>query len=954
LSIEAFRFGWKIFAAAGLAVCISAFFIYQNNDEANDAQGVPPPPLIPLDKIPKIIQEEAIAGNKENPRARQEYEMAMVIDPATGAIPSDIKRREYRFSSTLPDKKAGSALRLKGTQNETWNSIGPFNIGGRTRALAIDVSDENIIIAGGVSGGIWRSEDNGKSWSKTTVPSNLHSVTCIVQDTRPGKTQIWYYGTGEYTSNSASKKGAPFRGDGVFKSVDGGKTWQQLASTSEGIPNNYNSQFQYIHGLHINENNQEEDELFIAAVGGLFRSLDGGLTLELVLGIKIPSTPDTNLNFASLSEYTEVAQSIDGTYYAVFSQSSLLGSSPNRGVYRSEDGLSWTNITPASWPRTYARTLIATSPGNSNEVYFLVNAGIEMIWKYRYLGGNGSGNGGIWGNLSANVPDFGGEVGDYDSQSSYNMVLEIHPENADIIFLGGTNLYRSTDGFNSGNNTSWIGGYDTTNNITIRPNHFVDQHAVVFYPSNPNKMLSSNDGGVYVTEDNTREFPIWRSLNNGFVTAQFYTLALDEFGEVGDIMGGLQDNGTLIANKPIDLSFWNNLIGGDGGYAAIAKNATFHMASFQFGKTYKFALNSNMQTQSFTRIDPAGSGESDNLLFVNPFVMAPENQNLLYFAGGDVIWRNLNTSQIPLYSNEASSVNWQKLYETEIQQGIITALNATYNPSGHVYFGTSFGQLFRIENANSAQYTVEEITSPVFPEGAYLSSIAFDKKNSETMAITFSNYNVISVFYSQDGGSTFDNISGNLEENPDGSGSGPSVRWIEIVTKNNDASTLFVGTSTGLYSTEEPEGPETIWKNEGSDAIGNVLVTMIRYSSGDGYLVAATHGNGLYQTKLSNVWPIRIENQSVDFIASNPYPNPFREQIIIPLSIPTDGLVRATIYSSLGQKVKTILWADQFAGQNSISWDGTNDGGSLVTKGTYFCQIEFEDKVIGIRLIYEP
>ena len=913
-------------------------------------------PLFPgvTGEIPELIDEKSTIGSRENPQARREYELAMLVDPATGQIPLDIKKRSYQFSARLPKRLRKAELRSGSTHSSTWRSIGPYNIGGRTRALAIDITNEDIILAGGVSGGMWRTEDGGKNWSKTTVPSSIHSVSCIVQDTRPGKTHIWYYGTGEFTSNSASKKNAPYRGDGVFKSLDGGKTWIQLESTVEGIPNMYNSQFQYVSKLIINPFNQEEDEVYLATVGAIFRSVDGGDAWDLVLGTKVTSSPDTDLNKAGISDYTDIEQAIDGTYYAVFSEAARTGSSPNRGVYRSTNGIQWTNITPQSWPRSYARTVVATSTTNPSEVYFSINGTIEELWKYTYFSGSGAQTYGLWTDLTENIPAFGGDVGDYDSQSSYNMVLEVHPDDGDIVFLGGTNLYRSADGFSSSFNTAWIGGYDTANNVKVFPNHFVDQHALAFYPSDPNKMLSSNDGGVFVTRNNTDELPTWLPLNNGFITTQFYTLGIDEFGSLGNVIGGLQDNGSLIANKPVDVSSWNNLLSGDGGYSAITRNSSFYYASFQFGKMYRFTLNNNLQTQTFARIDPLGGGGQDKLLFVNPYVLAPENQHVLYFAGGDVIWRNLNTSQIPLFLNEASSVNWEEMQATETGQSTISAISASYNPAGSVIYGTVDGRLFRINDASSTNYSVEEITSPVIQHGAYVSCITFDKRDSKNLIIALSNYNINSLFYSEDGGDTFQNISGNLEEFPDGSGSGPSVRWIEIVSKNDESSTYYAGTSTGVYSTDNLNGINTTWEQEGAEVIGNVLVTMIKYFSEDGTLVVATHGNGMYISRLENVWHTQINNVEKDLSFGNPYPNPFQNRVSIPFHIPSDGVVKARIYSALGQNIKTLIWASQFKGDNIITWDGTNDGGAPVISGTYFCRLEFEEQSIGTRIIYMP
>ncbi len=906
--------------------------------------------------LPILKPEKSSIGSRENPKARKEYDAAMLVDPKTGFLPVNIKKREYIFSSKIPARvRSKNNLRYTESNEEEWRSIGPYNKGGRTRAIAIDISNEKTIFAGGVSGGMWRSADEGNNWSKTTVPSSIHSVSCIVQDTRKGKENIWYYGTGEFTSNSASKKDAPFRGDGVFKSIDGGVTWQQLSSTTEGIPNNYNSQYQYVWKILPNPFNFSNDEVFLAAVGVILRSLDGGKTWDTVLGRKITSDHSSDLNNANLSDYSNIVQTVNGVYFASLSQRARSGSSPDRGIYRSTDGIKWTNITPRNWPRNYARTIIATSKMNPNEVYLSVNADVEMLWKYNYAFGDGSGRGGVWQNFSDNLPALGGEVGDYDSQNSYNMVLNVHPENKNIVFLGGTNLYRSTDGFSTIDNTTWIGGYDTANNIQVFPNHFVDQHALAFFPSNPNKMISSNDGGVFILNENTSTNINWQSLNNGFVTSQFYTLGLDEFGSRGPIMGGLQDNGTLIANKPVGTSSWNVLLGGDGGYSTITRNQTYFYGSFQFGKIIRFTLDKNHQRKSFARIDPLESGGDDKLLFVNPFVLAPENQNIMYFAGGDVIWRNSNTSQIPLYRNHASTVNWQRMSSTELDNGSITSINATYNPSGLVYYGTNDGKVFKISNANEQKYAVEEITSPLFQKNAYVSCISIDRKDSKNVVVSFSNYNVISIFYSQDSGQSFENISGNLEENPDGTGSGPSIRWIEIVSKNDGSNQYFAGTSAGIYSTEQLNGLATIWKAEGAESIGNVVVTMIKYFSEDGTIVAATHGNGMYESSLENVWKTEIENTDSQFVIGNPFPNPFVTSTNIPFSVPKDGMVKGSIYSPMGQLIKTILWADQYEGKNVISWDGTNEAGTKVASGTYILTMDFEsEKKISSRLIFMP
>ena len=134
-------------------------------------------------------------GSDADPKNRRNWCFSRLVNPETGKIPPNMRARELKFAQTIPDN---SKLQ------SNWIARGPYNVGGRTRALAIDATDENTIMAGGVSGGIWRSENKGVSWTKLTSPDMLHNVTCLRQDTRDGHTNTWYYGTGEAYGNSAS------------------------------------------------------------------------------------------------------------------------------------------------------------------------------------------------------------------------------------------------------------------------------------------------------------------------------------------------------------------------------------------------------------------------------------------------------------------------------------------------------------------------------------------------------------------------------------------------------------------------------------------------------------------------------------------------------------------------------------------------------------------------------
>ena len=120
----------------------------------------------------------------ENPIERVEWDNQRMADPATGKIPNNIRKKELTFAKTLP--KANSFSK------NNWVSRGPYNVGGRTRAMCLDILDENTILAGGASGGMFRSTNGGQSWNMTTDPGQEHRISCLTQDRRPGKENVWF------------------------------------------------------------------------------------------------------------------------------------------------------------------------------------------------------------------------------------------------------------------------------------------------------------------------------------------------------------------------------------------------------------------------------------------------------------------------------------------------------------------------------------------------------------------------------------------------------------------------------------------------------------------------------------------------------------------------------------------------------------------------------------------
>ena len=140
--------------------------------------------------------EKQIAFASDNPAERVVWERIRLADPNTGEIPKNIRQKEMIFAKTLPKSTSMSKV--------NWVHRGPYNVGGRTRAFAMDILDEKKLFAGGASGGMFRSTDGGQSWTMTTELNQLHNVTCVSQDKRTGKEDVWYFGSGELRGSSAS------------------------------------------------------------------------------------------------------------------------------------------------------------------------------------------------------------------------------------------------------------------------------------------------------------------------------------------------------------------------------------------------------------------------------------------------------------------------------------------------------------------------------------------------------------------------------------------------------------------------------------------------------------------------------------------------------------------------------------------------------------------------------
>jgi hypothetical protein len=893
-----------------------------------------------VEHTPKIKRIRSTASHKSSPEmkaARWDYFHRLLRDPEINKIPVGIRQKELAHASTLP--RVTQNLKKPNTAWFVWEEAGPVDVGGRTRALAVDVTNSNTIIAGGVSGGIWKSTDNGVTWNLKNDPSQNLSVTSLAQDTRPGNTNTWYYATGEYRGNSARDRGAraDFQGSGLFRSTDNGDTWQLIASTANPDPTGWDSEFDYVSRIIVSP---ITGTVFIASHGvGVLRSIDGGNNFSLVLG-------DINDQY-----YSDVIVSSSGTLLAALSESGynpIESRTYSPGIYKSgDDGINWDNITPASFPASHRRTVLAYAPSNPDVAYALTNTGEKD------LNGNDdvrlhklTVSSGTSQDRSANIPDYEGLVGNFNTQGNYNMLIAVKPDDENFVILGATNLYRSTNGFNSSEPQyyTWFGGYHPDNNFSQYPNQHPDQHVIAFDPSDPNKMWCGHDGGISYALDITAnsssssDFP-WVDKNDGYNVTQFYTVAIADEAGNQRIMGGTQDNGTPVFTWDGDAtSLSQDVSSGDGAYAYFGD--TYAYTSSQNGRVLRLGYDQagipNYDSE-WSNITPDNvSGQ----LFINPFMVDPNDEDIMYYVAGNHLLRNSQLGDIPFYLN-GTSQGWNDLIALAVDDGyVISALAISQNPAHILYYGASAGgggtalspKIYRVENANTATSRREDRSIIDAAAGSYLHTISINPDDADEILVGFSNYGIIGLYHSQNGGQSYEAVEGNLE-GPQGKG--PSIRSATILPTTN-GTIYLVGSSTGVYSTKDLNGSSTVWSQEGSDLIGNVVVEYITSRPSDGHVAVGTHGRGIFKGSRDPA-PINRADQgnqpSIYELAQN-YPNPFNPTTTIEYNLPVTEHVILKVYNAAGQQITTLVDSYKKAGRHRIVFDGKN-----LSTGLYFYSI---------------
>lgn len=725
----------------------------------------------------------------------------MQMQDENGLIPPDgyEKARQHvrlmRFAQAESIKTKRQDPKVAGIEPDSWEWLGPGNIGGRIRSIVIHPINTNRMWVGSVSGGIWRTTNSGTSWAPVDdFMANLAVTTIVIN---PANTNEMYAGTGEGFGNIDSIRGA-----GVFRSTDGGVTWDQLASTSG--PVNGPDWF-FVNRLAISPNGST---LLAATNTGIWRSTDDGAMWN--------------------PEQANVCWDID---FHPSNNSLAIAGGAGVARYSNDGGDTWTAATfkiNASDPNPVllngGRVEVAYAPGTPSTVYASVNLNDGEIYKSTDGGQN-------YSRVNTGNNFFLGS----NNQGWYDNVIWVNPQNSNFVIVGGIHLWRSTDG-----GTTLTRISDGSNSA------HADHHVIVAHPAfnsttNP-KVFFGNDGGIYRTDNITTasDSSGWIELNNNLGITQFYGAAGNSDGV---IIGGTQDNGTLRYNGSTET--WTRPLGADGGYCA----ADLTNSNYFYGETQNFGLRRSTDgAQSFAQIycDPDhfildGMGNStgkcqngwgitdvNNLSnFIAPFILDLNNANRL-LAGGRSLWRSTNV--------KAAIPTWTAIKNPSPANVNISAIAVAPGNQSIIWVGHNNGDVFRTTNGTAANPTWTQVdTNPTGLPNRFVTSLTISSSNSNIVYVTLGGFVGDNVYRTTDAGNTWTEITGT------GATGLPDVPVRALVISPIVSNYLYVGTEVGIFASEDNGATWGLPQ----DGPANVSVDQLFCLGGD--LIAATHGRGIYR-----------------------------------------------------------------------------------------------------------
>ena len=704
------------------------------------------------------------------------HNFEMIKDPKTNTVP-----REEMWKAIEELKKQERYKEKAAISNITWTERGPNNVGGRTRTIMFDPNDgdKNRVFAGSVAGGLWVTDDiyaATPTWTPVDEFLDNLAITSLAYD--PSSPDTMYFGTGEGFFNADA-----VQGDGIWRSVDGGVNWTQLSSTTS---------YSFIQKIVVDS----VGNIYAATRNyGIVKSTNAGASFTAVLNTSGSSSTNRAADL-------EIAR--NGDIYAA------MGLFATDGVYKSSNGgTSWTKVYTASGEN---RIEIACAPTNSDVVYMVTQSSTN----YNANAVRRSDNAGSsWTSISNPNDDVAGQ-NFLRGQGWYNISLAVDPNDAATVYMGGIDLYKTTNSGSTWSEVShWYGGGG-------HPYVHADQHCAVYAPGSSDSIIFGNDGGLFLSENATSSTPSFAHQVNSYNVTQFYGGAIHPTAGSNYVLAGAQDNGSHKFTAA-GMNSTTEVSGGDGAFCHIDQNdPTYQFTQYVYNSFYR-STNSGTSFSSITFSSSAGK-------FINPtdydndaFIMYSSWQN-----GGFLRWSN------PRTGTTAAVVGFGTT-----GTGEPSAITCDPNTSNRIYIGTDNGQIWKIDNAHS---TISNTNITGSGMSGYVSSIDVELGDANHLLATFSNYSVISVWESTDGGSSWSNVEGNLPNIP--------VRWGMFSPMGGDSALL--ATELGVWSTDNLNGTSTNWAATNT-GLANVRTDMLQWRSSDSTVIAITHGRGLYSYSFSQI-----------------------------------------------------------------------------------------------------
>ena len=734
------------------------------------------------------------------------------------------------LASSLAAQTPADSVKLSSiVSGLTLRSIGPALTSGRIADIAVHPTDKSIWYVGTAAGGVWKTTNNGTSFSPIFDGEGSFSIGAVTIDRR-NPNVIWV-GTGE---NNVQRVVA--YGDGVYKSIDGGKSW-----TNTGL-----KESEHIGRIVIDPRNS--DVVYVAAQGplwrkggdrGLFKTSDGGKTWTKILTVD----DWTGANDVQLDPRNPDVL-IATTWQRNRRTFGFVAGGPGSGVYRSTDaGKTWTKSQSGFPSEDLGRIGLSMSPANPSVVYAMVDAANDKGGFFRSRDGGAS-----WEKMSPT--QMGGNY--------YNRIFA-DPKNVDRVYATDVNLQVTDDG---GKTFRRVG----------EKNKHVDNHVVVIDPDDTDHLIVGCDGGVYETFDRGAS---WRFTANLPVT-QYYRVATDNSRPFYRVFGGAQDNFSVggpsrtRTNNGIRNADWFITSGGDGfGSVVDPVDPNTVYAESQFGGLSRF----NLRTGEVVGIQPFDSlGEALRWNWDSPLFVSPHDHNRIYFAANRLFrsddrgnsWRavspdlsrEIDRNKLKIMDRVWSVDAVEKNVSTTLFGTIFTIAESPIK-EGLLFVGTDDGRVQISEDGGAHWRAIDHF--PGVPDTTFVSRVVPSNHDVNTLYVTLNNHWSGDfkpyVVKTTDLGRTWTNISSDLPARGD--------VW-SLAEDYVDRNLLFVGTEFGLFFTNDAGKKWTQLKG----GLPTIQVRDVAIQKREGDLVLATFGRGFYV--LDDYSPLRMLNEQTIVQAGSP------------------------------------------------------------------------------------